>query len=154
MNDMAMNDMVADIAEKLRNAGLRPTKQRVLLASLLFKGGDMHFTAESLYEQCRAPSKLQSFHSKDEKTLSLATVYNNLHQFLQAGIIRQVPVEGKLGYFDTNVTHHHHFFYEEEGRLQDIPAEEIAFLKLPNPPAGQHIHDVEILIRLKAGNIT
>ena len=99
-----------DIAERLRAAGLRPTRQRVALARLLFDGCNRHVTAELLHEEAQSR----------KVPVSLATVYNTLHQFTEAGLLREVAVEGAKTYFDTNTSNHYHFFCENSGKLMDI----------------------------------
>lgn len=127
-----------DISAVLRDAGLRPTRQRVALASLLFDGEERHVTAEMLYEEV-----------KDRKVpVSLATVYNTLHQFTQAGLLREVAVEGAKTYFDTNTSNHYHFLCEDSGELMDIEHGEIAIQGLPQIPEGMTISRVDVLVRL------
>ena len=99
------------LEERLRHAGLRPTRQRVALASLIFGAGDRHLSAEELHEEAVAASI----------PVSLATVYNTLHQFTEARMLRILAMEGSKTYFDTNVDDHHHFFIEGENRVLDIP---------------------------------
>jgi Fur family transcriptional regulator, iron response regulator len=124
---------------RLRQAGLRPTRQRVELASLLFKDHDRHVTAESLHDEItRAGVKV-----------SLATVYNTLHQFTQAGLLRQVIVDAARSYFDTNTGDHQHFFLEKEGLLIDIPGETIAVAGVPTPPPGLAVDRVDVVVRVK-----
>ena len=126
-------------AERLRLAGLRPTRQRVELAGHLFRGPDRHVTAESLHEEAvRAGS-----------SVSLATVYNTLHQFTAAGLLRQVIVDAARGYFDTNTGDHQHFFLEEDGMLIDIPGTSIAVSGVPTPPAGLAVDRVDVVVRVK-----
>ena len=96
--------------EKLRKAGLRPTRQRLALASLLFAHGDRHVTAEGLHEEAVSAGV----------PVSLATVYNTMHQFTAAGLLREVTVDGTRTYFDTNTGDHHHFYCEDDGMLMDI----------------------------------
>ena len=98
---------------KLREVGLRPTRQRMALGWILFAKGDRHVTAEMLYEEAN--------HAK--VPVSLATVYNTLHQFTDVGLLRQVAVDGSKAYFDTNNTEHHHFFVEDDNDLLDIPVD-------------------------------
>jgi Fur family iron response transcriptional regulator len=124
---------------RLRTAGLRPTRQRVELASVLFKGHDRHVTAESLHEE------VVSLGLK----ISLATVYNTLHQFTRAGLLREVIVDAARGYFDTNTGDHQHFFLEEEGRLIDIPGEAISVSGVPTPPSGMAVDRVDVVVRVK-----
>src|ERR1700760_1817047 len=108
------DEEMAAIARR-RSAGLRPTRQRVELAGLLFVGDDHHVTAESLHAQA----------ANAGVPVSLATVYNTLHQFTEAGLLRQVVVDSARTYFDTNTGNHQHFFLEEEGTLIDIAGEHI-----------------------------
>jgi len=127
--------------ERVRAAGLRPTRQRVELAGLLFKGPHRHVTAESLHEEAAG----------QEMKISLATIYNTLHQFTQAGLLRQVIVDAARGYFDTNTGDHQHFFLEEEGRLIDIPGDAISVSGVPVPPSGMAVDRVDVVVRVKRG---
>ena len=127
-----------DIAERLRAAGLRPTRQRVALARLLFDGCDRHVTAEVLHEEALAR----------KVPVSLATVYNTLHQFTEAGLLREVAVEGAKTYFDTNTSNHYHFFCEDSGKLVDIETRSIRIEGLPEAPDGMAISRVDVLVRL------
>jgi Fur family transcriptional regulator, iron response regulator len=126
-------------AERLRDAGLRPTRQRLELAGLLFVGDDRHLSAENLHAQARDAGI----------KVSLATVYNTLHQFTAAGLLRQVVVDASRSYFDTNIGDHQHFYCEDEGRLIDIPGETIAVAGVPPPPKGTRIDRVDVVIRLR-----
>lgn len=123
----------------LRQSGLRPTRQRLALAKLLFGRGHRHVTAEDLYAEAAAAGV----------RVSLATVYNSLHQFTAAGLLRPVTVEGSRSYFDTNIGDHHHFYCEEDGRLVDIDGSAIRVAGLPPPPAGASVERVEVIVRLK-----
>ena len=125
--------------ERLRAVGLRPTRQRVELASLLFRTGDRHVTAESLHDEVSGLGL----------KISLATVYNTLHQFTHAGLLRQVVVDAARGYFDTNTGDHQHFFLEEEGTLIDIPGEDIQVAGVPQPPAGLTVDRVDVVVRVR-----
>jgi Fur family iron response transcriptional regulator len=127
-----------DIAKLLRGAGLRPTRQRVALASLLFAGCDRHVTAETLHEEAIGR----------KVPVSLATVYNTLHQFTEVGLLREVAVEGARTYFDTNTSNHYHFFCEHSGRLMDIETGSIRIEGLPEAPDGMTISRVDVLVRL------
>jgi Fur family iron response transcriptional regulator len=131
-------EILRDVAALLRGAGLRPTRQRVALASLLFAEGDRHITAERLHEEALA-SKVP---------VSLATVYNTLHQFTEAGLLREVAVEGAKTYFDTNTSNHYHFFCERSGKLLDIETDAIRIEGLPEAPEGMTISRVDVLVRL------
>jgi Fur family iron response transcriptional regulator len=131
-----------EIVERLRAVGLRPTRQRLALTQLLFNGGDRHVTAEQLHGEVLASAI----------PVSLATVYNTLHQFTAAGLLREVVVEPGRAYFDTNIDDHHHFFCEANGLLQDIPARELTVIGLPLPPLGTEIGRVEVIVRIHPGN--
>ncbi len=123
----------------LRNAGLRPTRQRTELGNLLFGSGDRHVTAEMLHEEAIA----QNIH------VSLATVYNTLHHFMDAGLLRELPVNGAKTFFDTNLTSHHHFYNEKDGKLTDIPSNEMEISGLPAAPPGKRISRVDIVVRIE-----
>ncbi|MHA7969240.1 iron response transcriptional regulator IrrA [Rhizobium sp. CAU 1783] len=124
---------------KLRRSGLRPTRQRIALASLLFAKGDRHLTVEELHEEALGANV----------PVSLATVYNTLHQFTEAGLIRVLAVESTKTYFDTNTSDHHHFFVEGQNEVLDIPVNNIAIDNLPEPPEGMEISHVDVVIRLR-----
>jgi Fur family iron response transcriptional regulator len=126
------------ILERVRSAGLRPTRQRLALARLLLENGDRHVTAEQLHGEAAATAI----------PVSLATVYNTLHQFTEAGLLREVVVEPGRSYFDTNTDDHHHFFCEAYGMLQDIPAHEVSVSGLPAAPAGTEICRVDVIVRV------
>ena len=126
-------------AEKLRTAGLRPTRQRMELAAHLFHGHDRHVTAESLHDEVMEAGI----------KVSLATVYNTLHQFTAAGLLRQVVVDASRSYFDTNVGDHQHFFVENEGLLIDIPGEEISVSGVPAAPPGLAVDRVDVVVRVR-----
>ena len=132
-------EMTAAATARLRHGGLRPTRQRVELASLLFKSCDLHVTAESLHDEVTGAGV----------KVSLATVYNTLHQFTQAGLLRQVIVDSSRSYFDTNTGDHQHFFLENEGMLIDIPGETIAVAGVPAPPPGLAVDRVDVVVRVK-----
>ncbi|MBA4612973.1 transcriptional repressor [Stappia taiwanensis] len=123
----------------LRVAGLRPTRQRVALAELLYSKGNRHISAERLHEEAEAA----------DVPVSLATVYNTLHQFTEAGLLREVAVEGTKTYFDTNTDDHHHFFIEGENRVIDIPGSGVAMTALPAAPEGMEIVRVDVVVRLR-----
>src|SRR5882762_928330 len=130
------------MVQKLRTAGLRPTRQRMSLAKLLFDAGDRHVTAEQLHQEATTA----------RVRVSLATVYNTLHQFTTAGLLREVVVQPGRSYFDTNIADHHHFFCESNGLLQDIAAEDLTVIGLPLPPLGTEIGRVEVIVRVHLGN--
>ena len=128
----------ADAPRRLRRAGLRPTRQRVALATLLFGSGDRHVTAELLHEEAVLAGE----------RVSLATVYNTLHQFKRAGLLREIAIGGQRAYFDTNTSNHNHFFVEAEGRLVDIPGETIRVDGVPEPPSDLKISHIDVVVRL------
>lgn len=127
------------IETRVRDAGLRPTRQRLSLASLLFAKGDRHLTAEELHEEAMDAGV----------TVSLATVYNTLHQFTEAGMLRILAVEGARTYFDTNTSDHHHFYIEGENRVLDIDTASVSVVNVPEPPAGMEIANIDVVIRLR-----
>ena len=140
MKSQAFHEM-RNIERRVRDAGLRPTRQRVALANLLFAQGDRHLSAEELHEEAISAGV----------PVSLATVYNTLHQFTEAGLLRILAVEGAKSYFDTNTSDHHHFFVEGENRLVDIDIEKgpVTVINLPPPPDGLEIANVDIVVRLR-----
>ena len=127
------------LVERLRAAGLRPTKQRIALGYLMFAQGDRHFTAEVLHEEA----------IRDDIPVSLATVYNTLHQFTQANLIREIAIEGSKTYFDTNTSSHYHFYIEDESRLVDVEADSSPIVDMPDPPEDYEISQVDVLVRLR-----
>ena len=129
----------AETGEKLRVAGLRPTRQRVALASLLFARDHHHLTAESLHAEA----------AEAGVGVSLATVYNTLHQFTEAGLLRQVAVDAQRFYFDTNTGAHQHFYNEADGALIDIPGDAIAIAGVPTPPKGMEVERVDVVVRIR-----
>jgi Fur family iron response transcriptional regulator len=126
-------------AEMLGAAGLRPTRQRIALAELLFFSEDRHVTAERLFEEALAA----------RLSVSLATVYNTLHQFTAAGLLREIAVDGARVYFDTNTSDHHHFLVEESGELLDISEAELAVVNVPAAPRGLRVERVDVVVRLR-----
>lgn len=129
----------AELAERLRLAGLRPTRQRLSLAAILFGPGDRHVSAESLHQEALT-AKID---------VSLATVYNTLNQFKAAGLLREVAFEGDRTFFDTNTSNHFHYYVEETDSLVDIEAENLEVKGLPALPPGTEIDRVDIIIRLR-----
>lgn len=127
-------------ANWLTSAGLRPTRQRLALAQLLIGDGQhRHVTAESLYEATRGGAE----------RVSLATVYNTLRVFSEAGLLREITVNGARSYFDTNVSNHPHFFWEDTEELMDAPDEDLKIAQLPDAPEGAEISKVDVVIRLR-----
>lgn len=124
--------------DRLRNAGLRPTRQRLALAKLLFENENRHVSAEQLHNEA----------SREGIRVSLATVYNTLHQFTESGMMREVVVESGRSFFDTNTTDHHHFYMTKSGRLEDIPPGEIDITRAPSAPSGAAIERIDIVVRV------
>lgn len=128
----------SEILNRLRSAGLRPTRQRLALGRALFEGGNRHVTAETLHNEA----------VRANIPVSLATVYNALNRFTNAGMLREITVGPGKSFFDTNVTEHHHIYYEDEGRLEDIPAGEIGIEKPPPVRAGYTLSRIDVVIRM------
>lgn len=127
-----------EILALLRSAGLRPTRQRLALTRLLLGGPDRHVSAEVLHAEVVGLGE----------RVSLATVYNTLHQFRQAGFVRELSIDSARAYFDTNTSNHNHFFIESQGVLLDIPDSEIKVGCLPEPPPGMRISHIDVVVRL------
>lgn len=130
---------VHSLKGRLREAGLRPTRQRIALGWMLFGRGDRHVSAEALHEEA----------TKARVPVSLATVYNTLHQFKDAGLLRQVAMDGAKTYFDTNTSDHHHFFIEGEDRMMDIPGPGLSVTNLPAVPEDMEIEKIDVIVRLR-----
>lgn len=128
-----------DVKSMLREVGLRPTRQRMALGWILFAKGDRHLTAEMLYEEA----------TQAKVPVSLATVYNTLHQFTDVGLLRQVAVDGSKTYFDTNTASHHHFYVEGENALVDIPGADEIVGEMPQAPEGYEIARIDVVVRLR-----
>ncbi len=126
--------------DRLRDVGLRPTRQRMALARLLFSQGDRHVTAEALFTEAKTA----------RVNVSLATVYNALHDFTAKGLLREISLDTERSYFDTNVGDHHHFYFERTGRLEDIPGDAVQIAGLPDAPDGATITRVDVIIRVDA----
>jgi len=139
---MALSDThtrpYSGVISRLKNAGLRPTRQRIALAKLLLESDNRHVTAEELHGEAKNAGV----------SVSLATVYNALHQFTDAGLMREVAVDSGRSYFDTNISDHHHFFHEDIGQLVDIPNEQVRVSELPDPPAGTNVSRVDVIVRV------
>ncbi len=129
----------SDYTVRLRDVGLRPTRQRVALARVLFEGGQRHVTAESLHAEVKA-TKIP---------VSLATVYSALNQFRDAGLLREVVVAPGRSYFDTNIGHHHHFFVETDNELHDFPSDDVTVEGVPAPPEGTQVSRVDVIVRVR-----
>ena len=129
----------APLVERLKEAGLRPTRQRLALAKLLFDRGNRHVTAEKLHAEAK------DAHIR----VSLASVYNTLHKFTGKGLLREVVVDAGRSYFDTNTGDHHHFYFQATGELQDVAGSAVEVARLPEPPTGQRMERVDVVIRLR-----
>ena len=127
------------IVEKLRRVGLRPTLQRVALGDLLFGNEHRHVTAELLHDEA----------VKARVPVSLATVYNTLHHFTAAGLLRKVPIDGSSAFFDTNTSRHHHYYVEHDGCLIDLPDEAVRVARHPEAPEGREIVSVDVVVRIR-----
>jgi Fur family iron response transcriptional regulator len=134
-----MTDLFPDLDQKLRTAGLRPTRQRLSLARLLFAQGDRHVSAEDLLSEAKR-AKIR---------VSPATIYNTLNQFKAAGLIREIAIEGERSYFDTNTSNHFHFFDGERQELMDIDADGVEVTGVPPVPAGKVIDRIDVIVRLR-----
>jgi Fur family iron response transcriptional regulator len=134
-----MKDM-AEAATLLRSVGLRPTRQRQALAHLMLAGGPRHFSAEQLHDDARMANV----------GVSLATIYNTLHQFTNAGLLRELVIESGRSYFDTNTSEHHHMYDEDNGTLTDIPAEAVVVNAIPAAAQGQVISRVDVVVRVRS----
>ena len=128
-----------DVRDMLKCAGLRPTRQRVALGDLLFARGHRHISAEGLHEEAVAA----------RVPVSLATVYNTLHQFTEANLLREIAVDGTKTYFDTNTDDHHHFFDETNGEVTDIPGDALNLSRIPEAPEGMEIARVDVVVRIR-----
>lgn len=124
---------------RLKESGLRPTRQRIALARLLLDGGPRHVTAEELFQEARSAGI----------PLSLATVYNTLHQFTAAGLMSEVVAGSGQSYFDTNPTSHYHYVDKSTGEILDVPEDAIQFTKLPEPPPGKVIDRIDVVVRIR-----
>lgn len=142
------SDLVADgfedlsnhpCADVFRRAGLRLTRQRLMLGCLLFSKGGRHVSAEMLYAEAKA----------SDVYISLATVYNTLHQLTEAGLLRQIGVDGSKSFFDTSPGTHHHFFFDDEDRLLDIPDSVVLFDQFPEPLPGYVVSRVDVIVHLR-----
>ena len=139
LGDRMVGCPVHELREKLRAADLRPTLQRIALGWLLFGRGNRHVTAETLHEEATAA----------RVPVSLATVYNTLRQFSEAGLLTEIGIDGSKTYFDTNTSRHHHFLLEDEQTLVDIPEGHVAIAGLPDAPDGMEVTRVDVVIRVR-----
>ena len=124
--------------KKLSNIGLRPTKQRMILIKLLFENSDRHISAEELFEEVR----------KENRKISLATIYNTLKQFTKMGLLKELVVDQNKSIYCTNHDPHYHLYIEDEGKVVDIPQENID-LNIPSIPACLSLHNVDVVVRVR-----
>jgi len=127
------------VLDRLRAVGLRPTRQRLALAKILFSQGPRHVSAEELFNEAKA----------HKINVSLATIYNALHDFTSKGLLRELSIDSMGSYFDTNTSEHHHFFFESSGKLEDVPLGEVDISSLPKAPRSSSISRVDVIMRLK-----
>jgi Fur family iron response transcriptional regulator len=134
-----------DLTSKLRSSGLRPTKQRVILAEFLFnRDKTFHFTVENLDKAINKKNSVEK--------IALATIYNTVHAFKKAGHLKEILIKEGKNYFDTNTSSHHHFYDEENNELTDIDNNKIELKKFPIPPKGKSIKDVNVIINIDNDN--
>jgi len=139
-----MIKLETNFIEKLRNSGLRPTKQRIKICEALFdRDKTFHFSINDL-----AKILQEDFNEK----ISLATIYNTIHAFRKKGYLKEINLENEMAYFDTNVTTHHHFYDEETKELIDINSDDVEIKKTPTPPSGKKIENIEVTFRISKNN--
>ena len=126
------------VIKKLNNNGVRPTKQRMVLAKLLFEKGKRHISAEDLFDEVR----------NEDRKISLATIYNTLKQFTSLGLIREIVVDQNKSLYCTNKESHYHLYIEDENKVIDIPTKNID-LNIPSIPACLKLHDVDVIVRIR-----
>ena len=130
-----------EIINKLRGSGLRPTKQRILIAEKLFVNNKtFHFTVETLNKKVN---------KKGKEKISLATIYNTVEAFTLAGYLKEILTSKNKSYYDTNIKSHHHFYDEDSKELTDINYNQVKLSKVPHPPKGKKIKNLEVVIRLQ-----
>ena len=130
-----------EIINKLRSSNLRPTKQRIVIAKKLFdRKKTFHFTAETLNK---------AVNKKKDTRISIATIYNTVEAFKKAGHIREILTNNSKSYYDTNIKSHHHFYDEDSKELTDINYNQVKLSKVPHPPKGKKIKNLEVVIRLQ-----
>ena len=135
-----MTNLEAIYIEKLRNSGLRPTKQRIRICELLFnREKTFHFSINDL---------MKIIHTKTNEKISLATAYNTVHAFKKKGYLKEISIGNEMSYFDTNTHSHHHFYDKQTNELIDINSDDIEIKKIPTPPNGKKIIDAEITFKI------
>ena len=126
------------VIKKLSNKGIRPTKQRMILAKLLFEKGDRHISAEELYTEVQ----------KEDRKISLATIYNTLKQFTNIGLLKELVIDQNKSIYCSNHDSHYHLYIEDEGKIIDIPQKNID-LNIPELPACLKFHNIDIIVRIR-----
>ena len=135
-----MTNTEANYIEKLRNSGLRPTKQRIKICEILFnRSKTFHFSVNDL---------TKILQNQYNQKISLATVYNTVHAFQKKGYLKEISIGNDMSYFDTNTSSHHHFYDEQTKELIDINSQEVEIKKTPTPPSGKKIEDIEVTIKI------
>tara|TARA_B100001059_G_C17354539_1_gene342189 strand:+ start:109 stop:537 length:429 start_codon:yes stop_codon:yes gene_type:complete len=138
-------DKKKDLADKLRSSGLRPTKQRIMLAEYLFiRDKTFHFTVENLDKAINKKNLVDK--------IALATIYNTVHAFKKAGHLKEILIKDGKNYFDTNTSSHHHFYDEQNNELIDIDNNKIELKKFPAPPKGKSIKNLNVIINIDNDN--
>ena len=133
-----------EFINKLRNSGLRPTKQRIKICEVLFnKETTFHFTINDL---------VKIIETEANEKISLATVYNTIHAFEKKGYLKEVPIDSNQSYFDTNVTDHHHFYDISEKKLIDLDKVDVGPINIQKSIPGKKIKSVEVLVKLDTDN--
>ena len=133
-----------EFINKLRNSGLRPTKQRIKICEVLFnKETTFHFTINDL---------VKIIENEANEKISLATVYNTIHAFEKKGYLKEIPIDSNQSYFDTNVTDHHHFFDTSEKKLIDLDQIDVGPINIQKSIPGKKIKSVEVLVKLDTDN--
>ena len=133
-----------DFIKKLRNSGLRPTKQRIKICEALFNTDKtFHFTIKELVRIIENQANIR---------VSLATVYNTVHAFIKKGYLKEIPLNSSQSYYDTNVSHHHHFFDEEENKLIDIDQDDVDEINIRKKIPGKKIRSVEVIAKIVSDN--
>ena len=124
---------------KIEESGIIPTKQRRVLAKILFEKGNRHISAENLFDEVK----------KEDRKISMATIYNTLKQFTNLGLIREIVVDKNKSLYDTNNKPHYHLYIEDEGKVHDIPTDNIN-LNLPSVPACLNLHNIDVIVRVRS----
>ena len=124
---------------KIEESGIRPTKQRRILAKLIFEKGDRHISAENLFYEVK----------KEDRNISMATIYNTLTQFTSLGLIREIVVDQNKSLYCNNNKSHYHLYIEDEGKIHDIPTKNIN-LDIPSIPACLSLHNIDVIVRVRS----